>query len=153
MWVSIYCWHSRSLTNQFFVFFKSPCYHQKAIPLSYFNLLDLHLMYFEDDQDKKKTKNDFQNSTNLSSYSVLIVFFIVGRKKYGLPSYYLSLWFRSNNSERILFLSRDQNECKTFFFIQFISCWQIKTYYWICTMQYASFINKLHISNNVAIFM
>ena len=39
---------------------------------------------------------------------------IVHRKNYGLPSYWLSLLFRLNNSGRILFWSRDQSEFKTF---------------------------------------
>ena len=44
----------------------------------------------------------------------IITFSIVSRKNHGLLSYWLSLLFRSNNSERILFWWRDQSECKTF---------------------------------------
>ena len=63
---------------------------------------------------KVKPKMTSENSARLSRYSALVALSVVRRRNYGLLSYFLSLLFRLSNSERILSLSHDQNESKTF---------------------------------------
>ena len=60
------------------------------------------------------TKLDKLRTSCLAILGQVSLLSLTLENNYGLPSYCLSLLFHSNNSERILFSSRDQIECKIF---------------------------------------